>query len=286
MTLTLQQKAKVKKIALNCVLGIILLFIAVAVLFPIYFVIITSFKSYSEYVSHPIGFRFSALQISNYTTFFSSNNMLAALSNSVIVVVVSVVCAVIFTALASFGMGVLKFRGASIIYFIAISTMFFTGEMTYVPLYMMYNKMGLLNTIGVLLVPPVIGLQGLGILLGSNFIKQIPHEIHEAAILDGAGAWQIFWRIDIIMLRPILAMVAIMSFQASWSEFFWPLITVMGNPSAYTLPLVITNLKASDATMFGTYTAGLTVMTVPIVLVYCFFSKYFMEGMTAGAVKG
>lgn len=284
--ITVETKRKIVGISVNVLLIIILSLIAFMVLFPLYFVLATSLKDYATYIKNPFGIDFGNLAFSNYVEVLMRKNILNATLNSIIVSGFSVLCMVLWTALASFGIGVVKFKGCGLVYFIAISTMFFSGEMVYVPLYLLYGKLNLLGSFWALLVPSAIGLSGLGVIMGSGFSKQIPNEIHEAAFLDGANLRQIFFQIDMPMLKPILAMTAIMQFQGSWGDFFWPLITVIGNPEAHTLPLMIVGYRASDAMYFGQYCAGLTIMTFPIVLVYCFFSKYFMQGMAAGAIKG
>lgn len=281
-----ETRRKVVTVVSNIILAIVLAAIAVLVIYPLFYMVATSLKDYNTYISNPFGIDFSNLKFSNYTEVMRANNILPAVINSAVLSVVSVFLMVLWAAMASFGIGVVKFKGAGLIYFIAVSTMFFTGEMVYIPLYLMYWKLNLLNTFWVLVIPYAVGLSGLGVIMGSGFIRQIPGEIHEAAFLDGAGLSHLFFRIDLPMLKPILAMVAIMQFQSTWSEFFWPLITVIGNREVYTLPLLLIGFRAQDATYYGQYCAGLTIMTVPIVLVYCFFSKYFMEGMAAGAVKG
>lgn len=284
--MTVQTKRKISSVVINVLLALLLTIIAILVIYPLFYVLSTSLKDYNTYISNPFGIDFSNLKFSNYVDVLKNNNILTATLNSVIVSAISVVLMVLWAALAAFGIGVVQFKGSQLIYFVAISTMFFTGEMVYIPLYILYWKLQLLNTFWVLVLPYVIGLSGLGVIMGSGFIKQIPGEIHEAAFLDGAGLKHIFFNIDLPMLKPILAMVAIMQFQSTWSEFFWPLITVIGNKEVYTLPLIIINLNAKDATNYGQYCAGLSIMTVPIVVVYCIFSNYFMDGMAAGAVKG
>lgn len=285
-TVVRSRKQRVSGFFARTALVIVLAFLTVAVLFPLYFVLVTSVKSYSDFVLNPLGINFSAIMFSNYTQVLQAQNFAGGFVNSILTTAVSVLCAVVFSALVAFAVGVIRFRGSQIFIFIALATMFFTGEMTYVPMYLLYNRLKLLNTFWVLILPSLVAFPGFGILVGSAFIRKIPNSVHEAAFMDGAGVMRTFLTIDLKLLSPILSMVAIMQFQGAWSDFFWPMITVSGNPSAYTLPLLLINFKAADATMYGQYCAGLMVMTIPIVLFYIFFSKYFMQGMAAGAVKG
>lgn len=279
------KKSNKKNILLKALLILTLTAITVIIILPVYFVISTSLKTYEEYVRNPIGLNFSAISISNYTDVLNSTNILTAFGNSIAITAVSVLCAVIFSAIGSFAIAVINFKGSKFFYGLCVLTMFFTGELTYVPLYMLYSKLGMLNTYWVLLIPCFVGFQSLGIMLGTNYLKGIPKEIHEAAIMDGASLPWIFFKVDLPLMRPTLSLIAVMSFQSAWSEFFWPMITTMGNKDIQTLPLKIMEFNAADATMFGQYCAGLTIMTIPMIIVYILFSKYFMEGMTAGSVK-
>lgn len=271
---------------LKTVLIVILIVIVVSILFPVYFVISTSLKSYSEYVRNPIIIDFTKISFLNYKEVLESHNFFGAFVNSAFITAISVFASVIFCAIGSFAISVIRFKGSNFFKALSIVTMFFTSELTYIPLYMLYNKLGLLNTYWVLIIPCLIGFPSLGILLGSNYLSGIPNELHEAATIDGCGVFKMFLTIDLPLMRPVLALIAVMSFQSAWSEFFWPMITTLGNEKIYTLPLKILQFKAADASMFGQYCAGLTIMTIPMVIVYVFFSKYFIQGMTGGSVKG
>lgn len=283
---TNKRKSKVVNVVLKSWLIFLLVVITISILFPVYFVVATSLKSYGEYVKNPILIDFSAVSFGNYVTVLKSNNLFRAFGNSVVITAISVVATVIFSALGSFAISVIRFKGSQLFKSLSVITMFFTGELTYIPLFLLYNKMGLLNSYWVLIIPCLIGFPSLGIMLGSNYLKDVPSDIHEAAFIDGCGVWTMFWKVDLPLMRPVIALIAVMSFQSAWSEFFWPMITTLGNEDVYTLPLKILQFKAADASMFGEYCAGLTVMTIPMVIVYMFFSKYFIQGMTGGAVKG
>lgn len=261
------------------------IFVSIIVIFPIYFVISTSLKNYAEYIRNPIGLDLSNVSLDNYKEVLSTSNMGRAFLNSVFLSLISVVCSVIFSAFAAYAISIVRFKGSKILYFFAIVTMFFTGEMTYVPLYLVYSKLGLMNTYWVLIIPCFIGFPSLGIMLGSNFLGSTPREIEEAAALDGSGYFRMFFKIYLPMMKPVIALIAVMSFQSAWSEFFWPMITTLGNSEVQTLPLLVLTFNSADSSLFGQYCAGLALMTLPMLIVYIFFSKYFIQGMTAGSVK-
>lgn len=287
MKTDLRKKTAAKKITAAQLVFFILLALMLAMVFlPLLFVVNTSFKDPVEYVLNPVGINFSALRPRNYTDVLQANNLITSMVNSIIVTVIAVFCSVVTTALISFAIGVIRFKGSQIIFYIAICSMFLAGEITMIPMYMLYSKLNLIGKLWSLILPSFIGLPGLGIMVGSSYIRGIPREIHEAAFIDGAGVPQVFFKIDLHMLVPVLALTAVMTFQGNWGNFLWPYVTVLSNREAHTFAITLLQFKSQNASMYGQYCAGLVIMTLPIVLVYCFCSKYFMQGMAAGAVKG
>lgn len=278
------RRRRVCRILSQCFLIFVLALITVAVLYPLLFVVITSFKNYGQVLADPFGISFDHPE--NYINAWIQGNFGAYFLNSIIVVVCGVAAQVFFTAIISFAIGVLRYKGSSVVMFALMSTMFLTGEIISIPLYVLFYNLGLLRSLWAIILPAMFGAPGMGALLASNYIRKIPNELHEASLLDGANFLQMFFRIDLPMMRPILTFVAIQVFTGTWSDFFWPFITVYGNPSAYTLPLGLIAFQSQNSAQFGVLSAGLCIITLPIVIFYCFFSKYFLEGAAAGAVKG
>lgn len=274
---------KVEKVAIIVTLTMILLM----VFLPLLFVLNTSLKSYNDYMLNPLSFNPSRWQFSNYVEAIKASNLIHSTFNSMIVTCTAVLCSVIFTALVSFAVGTLKYKGNKIVYFFALCSMFLSGEITMIPMYILYTKLDLIGKFGSLILPSFLGVPGFGILVGSSFIKSIPNEIHEAAIMDGVSVPTLFLKVDLPLLKPILALTAVMTFQGNWGNFLWPYVTVLSNKNAHTMALtLITQFDSANNSMIGQYCAALVLMSLPIVIVYAFFSKYFIEGMTGGAVKG
>ena len=164
--------------------------------------------------------------------------------------------------------------------------MFISGEVTTIPLFLLIREFGLIDSLWALLLPVMIAVGGTGIFLGVTYIKNIPNDLHEAASLDGASILQTFFYIDLNLIRPVLAYIAITTFTATWNDFFWPFIVLPTNAAAQTLPIALINFQAQNNSMYGVLFAGLVIMSIPILLIYSFFSKYFLNGVAAGAVKG
>ena len=269
-------RAEVKRIVSNVV--------TVLGLYPMLFVLFTSFKTYAEFLDDPFGFSFAHPE--NYARAWIDGHFSTYFLNSVLVTALTVLSKVFMSGIVAYCVGVLQFRGYKIFMAVILSTMFFTGEITGIPTFLMMRSLNTLDTLWALILPGVLSPAGLGALLGVGYAKKIPKELHEAALLDGAGLFSIFWHIDFKLMIPMLTLVAIQTFTGSWSDFYWPLITITTNDAARTLPLGLINFQSQNNSEYGVLSAGLVILTTPIVALYAGLSKYFIEGVAAGAVKG
>lgn len=262
----------------------IMLLLTVLILYPMLFVFSTSFKTYAEFLEKP--FSMSLAHPENYAQAWVEGHFSVYFFNSVLVTSIAVASKVFMGALAAFCIAILQIKGYKIVIMIVMSTMFFTGEITGIPTFLLIKSFNLLDTLWALILPALLSPSGLGVMLGMGYAKKIPRELHEAALLDGAGIFDIFWHIDLRLMIPMLTFIAVQTFTVSWSDFFWPLITITTNESAKTLPLGLINFQSQNNTNYGVLCAGLCIMTIPIIVLYTFLSKYFMEGVATGAVKG
>jgi raffinose/stachyose/melibiose transport system permease protein len=253
------------------------------VLYPLFFILMTSFKENIDVIANP--FTITTFRPLNYIDAWKIGRVQRYFWNSVIVTAVTIIGQLVFISISAYSLGRLRPKGTNILMMIFLSTLFITGEMTTIPVFMMIRRMGLLNTRMGLILPYTLGGLGMGIFIASNYVKSIPKELDEAATVDGSGILRTFISIYLPLMRPILSLVAIMAFQGVWSEFFWALI-VITRESIKTLPLGLINFQSQYNSNYGVLSAGLTILTLPILLVYIFFSKYFIEGVAAGAIKG
>jgi len=281
-----KQMAISQKVGKVCIVVLLIMILAMVFL-PVFFVINTSLKSYQDYMLNPIEVDVTKWRFQNYWDALNASNLLRSTLNSFIVTGTAVLCSILFTAMVSFAVGTLKYKGSKIVYIFALVSLFLAGEITMIPMYILYTKLGLIGNFGALILPAFLGVPGFGILVGASFVQTIPHEVHEAAIIDGVSAPQLFAFIDFPLMKPILALTAVMTFQGNWGSFLWPYVTVLSNKNAHTMALtLITQFDSQNYTLIGQYCAALVLMSLPIVIVYAFFSKYFIEGMTGGSVKG
>lgn len=276
--------SRIKTPASKIVLFLVMAFVTVLVLYPLLFVVATSFKTYAEFLDSPFSLSFSHPE--NYAKAWTDGHFSTYFINSVIVTGLTVLSKVFMSGIVAYCIGVLQFKGYKIIMAVILSTMFFTGEITGIPTFILMRELNTLNTLWALILPGILSPAGLGALLGVGYAKKIPKELHEAALLDGAGIFGIFWHIDFKLMIPMLTLVAIQTFQNSWSDFYWPLITITTNDAARTLPLGLINFQSQNNSDYGVLSAGLVILTLPVVALYSGLSKYFIEGVSAGAVKG
>lgn len=261
----------------------VIVFYLVLLIYPMLFVLSTSFKSYSEFVHNPFAVSFAHPE--NYAHAWVEGKFGTYALNSVIVTALAIVGQVLFTAIGTFAIGRLRFKGSQIILFVLISTMFISGEMMTVPMFVLITKLKLRKTLWALILPSMLSPASMGIFLGSNYITKVPGEIHEAAEIDGAGIFGRFLYIDLRMMTPIIAYTVITTFMATWSDYFWPMIAIAGNKKAFTLSLGLVTFQTQDGSKFGELCAALVLLSAPILLIYARFSRYFIDSMSLGAVK-
>jgi len=259
--------------------------VGVVVLYPLLFVLMTSFKSNIDFVVNPLGFP-TTLHPSNYATAWELGRVGQYFFNSVTVAFFTLALQIVMISLASYALGKLKPWGHGILLSMILMTMFVSAEMITVPNYMTLRQLGLLNTLAGLIIPytATLGL-GMGTFILTGFIRALPKELDDAALIDGAGVFQIMTRVDLPLVLPALATLVIFNFNGVWSEFFWALITVR-DEAIKTLPLGLINFQSQFTSNYGVLCAGLTILTVPVIVVYLFFSKYFIANISAGALKG
>ena len=203
--------------------------------------------------------------------------------NSLIVSIGTVVLTLILCSLAAYPLAKLRFAGRDVLFLIILSTLVFPEQLILIPLYVMaVNVFQFQDTYHGLILP--FAASGLGIFLLRQVYYSIPNEILEAARIDGAGEFSIWWRILLPLIRPGLATLAIITFVGSWNNFLWPLL-MLSDSQLFTLPVGLAFLKGFFSGNLRTIAAGIVIATVPVIVVFMIFQKQFIQGL-AGAVKG
>ena len=205
--------------------------------------------------------------------------------NSVIITAMTLVVQLVVIILAAFAIGKLQPWGHGFIELLFLSGLFITSEMITIPNFVTLKAWGLNGTRWALLLPYVAGGLPTAIYIMVSYVKNLPPELDEAAIIDGCNIWQNLIYLTVPLMKPVIATVMIFNFQGTWSEFYWALIEIKKD-ALKTLPLGLMNFNSQFNTDYGVLCAGLCIATIPVVLVYLKCSSQFIGGMTAGAVKG
>ena len=268
---------------------VFLLFIAVITIFPVLYVVFGSFKENKELLVGGANIFPSVGVIQNYVDAWKQANFARYTMNSLYISLGVMVLSLINATMAGYVFSRRKSKFKSILYSIFIAFMFINvGSVSLRPLYELAVGLKMNKSLISVILISVGGGQATYIFLCRGFTDSLPRELDEAATIDGCTFFQTYWRIILPLLKPVLATVALLSFRGGWNEYIMPLVFTMTNDALRPLTVGVNMLKnAGDGTAaWNIMFAGATISIVPILIVYCCFSRFFMNGMTAGAVKG
>ncbi|MDC7248856.1 MAG: carbohydrate ABC transporter permease [Sphaerochaetaceae bacterium] len=254
------------------------------VLFPIYVLIINSFKTRLSIYINPFGLP-KKFNLSNYTTIFKDSSFLIYFKNSFVIVILSLLLMIIFSSLAAYALAFWRKKQARLLFFFLIAGMMLPIKIASIRILEIMKFLNLLNTIWSLI--PIYVAMGIpiGIFVLTEFIREIPLELTQAAIIDGAPRFKIFTLIITPLIKPALSTVAIYNLVPYWNDLWFPLIFISDEESK-TLLLGVTRLFGQYQTDWSKVLAVLTLSAIPVLALYLSISKQFIEGVTAGAVKG
>ncbi|WP_297317140.1 carbohydrate ABC transporter permease [uncultured Bifidobacterium sp.] len=218
----------------------------------------------------------------NYVSVFRQVPVFRYMLNTVIVAILSIAGNVIFSTMAGYALGRLKWRGRGLLFTIFMGTMVIPVEGVVISQFLIVRSVGLQNTLLAVALPGMVG--AVNILLMTNAFKSIPDELEEAAQVDGANLWQRFYRICVPQVRGTMTVVGIFAFVGAWNDFLWPLI-VISDESNYTLTLGMNRLKGMFISDPRLIAAGALVSLIPILVFFACFQRYFFRGLEQGGIK-
>lgn len=262
-----------------------LLIVAFVVLFPFYWMIISSLKSLPEYKLNVPTFWPQEVMWGNYAEAFTAANLGTLFKNTIIVGVVSTILSLVITILTAFVFARLEFKGKNILFAGLLATMMIPGELFTITNYEVVTRFGWMNTYTVLIVPFLVSVFYV-YLLRQNFM-QIPNELYLAAKVDGTSDLKYLWKVMIPLALPTIISITILKMMGAWNSYMWP--RLVANDEAHRL---ITNglrnafTAASGETNFPVQMAAVALVSIPLFLVFIFFRKYIMKGVSRSGIKG
>ncbi len=272
-----------KKVAGTIPVMILLIVLALLVLVPVVWMVCSAFKTEREIISWPPTFFPKSFTLSNFTDVQKRIDILRYMLNSAIYAGGTTFLAVIVNSMAGYAYAFYNFKGKTGVFLITLATMMVPIQVIMVPLFLIVFKMHMHDTYFGLIIPRV-AVAGSIFLMRSAF-SGIPHELAEAARIDGLSEWGIFWRIMIPQVKPAIITLIILSVNGSWNDLLWPML-ITSSTEMRTLANGLALFVGQNTIEYGAAFAGAFISLIPMFVLYIFGQKYFVEGMASSGLKG
>ncbi|MDI6802795.1 MAG: carbohydrate ABC transporter permease [Bacteroidota bacterium] len=267
---------------LKTMLFILVVILAVATLTPLLWMLSASVMPTGQASTYPPKFFSESVTLDHYALLFTRLDVLRYVINSFLISTAVTFISLLFNSMAGYAFAKYRFPGRNRLFKLLISTMVIPAQVTMLPLFLMLNKMGLINTYLGVIIPGMASI--FGIFLIRQYALSIPDSLIDAARIDGASDFRIYRSIILPLCKPILITLAIFTFMGTWNDFLWPLI-VMTDDSMYTLPVALANLAGEHVQDTELMMAGSVITIMPVMVLFLALQKYYISGLMAGAVK-
>lgn len=259
-----------------------MMIVAFFTLLPFFWMLSASFMPTGEASSFPPRFVPTHFTFRQYQFLFERMHLGRFFLNSLILAISVSLVSLFVNSLAGFAFAKYHFKGKHSLFTFLLSSMIIPGQVTMLPVFLLLNKLGLLNTYFGIIIPGMASI--FGIFLIRQYLQGIPDSLIEAARIDGASDWKIYWRIILPLALPVLVTLTLFTFMGTWNDFLWPLI-VMTNEDMYTLPVAISNLLGEHALDLELMMAGSVITILPVLMVFMLLQKYYIQGILLGGIK-
>lgn len=258
----------------------------VVMVLPLLWMVSASFKRLAEIYRFPPTLLPGDFTLANYTRLFTEWPFWRWYGNSFIVAVLVTLATLFFSSLAGFGFAKYRFRGNRTLFLVMLGSTMIPFELVLIPLFVLVANLGWTNSYAALIIPFMA--PAIGIFLLRQYISTLPSELIEAARIDGASEFSIYWRVVLPLARPALGALGVLTFLGSWNAFLWPL-TVLRDQANMTLPVGLASMAggitAGSEPPVGSSMAAATLVTIPVILVFLWVQRYYVEGLTAASLK-
>lgn len=266
----------------KAIIYILLTLVAVYFLAPFIYMFFSAFKTEAEAIAYPPKLMPAKWLIENFKNAWNSQPFGTYLMNSVLVTVLTTAGQILSCSLVAYGFARFNFKGKNVLFVILLSTMMIPWDVTMIPQYMEFKLFGWINTLKPLIVPAWFG-SAYYIFLMRQFLMGVPKDFEEAARIDGANAFQIYWKIFMPILKPSLILVGVLNMISVWNDYLGPLIFLQDR-SKYTLALGLASFKGVHSTQIIPMLCITIIMIMPPIVVFIIAQKYIVEG-TSGSIK-
>ena len=281
-----EQSSEVKTKKAKTIDGIIfvlLLIGAVAMVFPLLYMVLSSFMTKNQILSANFSIIPDPWKFGKYSEVLQKPEFLRGLRNTLTVAIPVLVVGAFTSSLAAFSFSKLKFKGKNGIFLGLLATMMIPTQVTMIPLFVVMNRMGLIDSYASVILPSIF--RPFAVFMLVQQMRTIPNDFLDAARIDGANVFQVFRKVALPLCIPSLATLSITTFMESWNDYLWPLL-MLTNKNKMTLPIALSTLNGQYATEYNVLMAGSLISMIPIILIYIVAQRQFKDGMMAGGIKG
>ncbi|MFK0166472.1 carbohydrate ABC transporter permease [Rhizobium sp. NPDC090279] len=264
----------------RCLWMLISAILALMTLFPLLWMVSIAFKPAAESFSSALVPESPTLD--NFIYVLTGVPFIRYMLNSFFVSATVTIVALVFHTMAGYALARLRFPGREIIFLAIFSTFLVSLPVVIVPLFIIVKAMGMINSYAGLIVPAIFN--AFGIFLLRQYYLSLPREIEEAAVIDGAGYWRIYWSIILPLSRPMMSALAILFFLANWNSFLWPL-TITSNPNLWMVQVGIANFKSQYSASWNYMMAASTIVAIPTLILFVIFQRQIMDSLKTSGLK-
>ncbi|CQR57232.1 carbohydrate ABC transporter permease [Paenibacillus riograndensis] len=285
----MQTTEKTKFSVPSLLLVLLFVMLAALMLFPLYALFLASLKPATELFRYGLNVRldFNLMSLDNYKSIFSglgaAGNYFGWYKNSLIITVLFTLLSLLFSSMVGYGLGMYRFRGRNLIFTLVLVVMMIPVEIILLPLYKLMISLKLINTIWGVILPFIVA--PLPIFFFRQFALGLPKDFMDAGRIDGCSEYGIFFKIMVPLMAPAFGAITILQAMNSWNNFLWPLI-VLRTTEQFTLPIGLASFVSPLGNNYEALIAGAVLAILPILVLFLFFQRFFMEGLTVGGIKG
>jgi len=266
------------------ILSFVCLFVAILIwVVPFAWAIDTAFKPESETTTVPVSWLPTHWTWDAFTSVLSAGSLPRWFFNSLLTSVTITVVTVLFSSMAAFSISRVPFRGRNLVFWIIMAGIMVPTEALIVPLFLEINSFHMINTYWAIILPQLAS--PIAVFIFKQFFDGVPHELEEAAVLDGASRFRIYWQIWMPLSRPAIAAVTIFTFISSWNNFLWPLIAITGT-DMMTIPVGVATVQSAYGVHYAQIMATSVLAALPLILLFVFFQRQIVQGIASTGIKG
>jgi multiple sugar transport system permease protein len=257
----------------------------IAMVFPFLWMLLTSFKTLPQLLQDPLSFWPTPWTFDNYANAWNAAPFAQAYLNSIYITVLAVVGTLLTASMAGYAFARIKFRGSRILFIVFLATQMIPKQVTLIPFYLLMSNLGWVDSHLSLIVPAMM-VNPFAVFLMRQFVLSLPKELEEAAIVDGAGRWRIFWSVILPNLRPGLGALSIIVALDVWNSFLFPLV-LLNSPDLFTVPLLLASFRGQFGSInYGLVMAASAVATIPMLIAFVIGQRKIISSMAASGLGG